>query len=87
METKSGLQPSDLKGGIARFNNLSGKKNLSLEEEHDESKVSPVFTVKDKYSAPPWTDRIAMNEWAHVREASLIALGEPCLTFFGCLPR
>ncbi|MGE4550170.1 MAG: hypothetical protein AAEJ57_02185 [Opitutales bacterium] len=87
METKSGLQSSDLEVGIARFNNLPGKKNLSLEEAHDESKVSPVFTADDKSSVRAWTGRIATNEWDHVREASLIALGEPYLTFFGCLPR
>jgi unsaturated chondroitin disaccharide hydrolase len=50
------LDASDLLPRLARFWDLSGEKILRIIDEYDESKGSPVFTIKGKYSTRGWTE-------------------------------
>jgi hypothetical protein len=50
------LKPSDLKSKLDKFWELSAKKIHLIEEEYDESKGSPVFTINGKYSTRGWTE-------------------------------
>ncbi|MES1218437.1 MAG: glycosyl hydrolase [Bacteroidota bacterium] len=53
---KNDLKPSDLSAKLKRFWELSGKKIQLIEKNYDESKGSPVFTIKGKYSTRGWTE-------------------------------
>ena len=50
------LKPSDLKNKLTRFWELSAKKISLIEENYDESKGSPVFTINGEYSTRGWTE-------------------------------
>jgi hypothetical protein len=56
LQINSELKPSDLKNKLTRFWEFSGKKINLVENEYDESKGSPVFTVDGKYSTRGWTE-------------------------------
>jgi len=56
MKINSELKASDLKNKLERFWELSAKKIKLIEEDYDESKGSPVFTVQGKYSTRGWTE-------------------------------
>ncbi len=50
------IQPSDLNGKLKIFWELSGQKIKNIENNYDESKGSPVFTIAGKYSTRGWTE-------------------------------
>jgi unsaturated chondroitin disaccharide hydrolase len=50
------LQPTDLSSKLKRFWELSGQKILSIEQNYDVSKGSPVFTRKGEYTTRGWTE-------------------------------
>ncbi len=50
------LKPADLSEKLKRFWQISGEKIHLIEKQYDESKGSPVFTVKGKYSTRGWTE-------------------------------
>ena len=50
------LKPSDLTVKLQRFWQLSGEKIHLIDKQYDESKGSPVFTIKGKYSTRGWTE-------------------------------
>jgi len=50
------LSPKNLLPGIDRLFELSGAKILALQEEWDESKGTPVFTVRGRYTSRGWTE-------------------------------
>ena len=50
------LKPADFSGKLKRFWQLSDEKIHLIESQYDESKGSPVFTVKGKYSTRGWTE-------------------------------
>ncbi len=50
------LEPSDLSGKLKRFWQLSEQKIHLIENQYDESKGSPVFTIEGKYSSCGWTE-------------------------------
>lgn len=52
----SALQPADLRDGIAHLWKASGEKILSIENDWDPEKGSPVFTVAGKYTSQGWTE-------------------------------
>jgi unsaturated chondroitin disaccharide hydrolase len=52
----SKLKPADFSEKLKRFWQLSDRKIRQIESEYDESKGSPVFTVKGKYSTRGWTE-------------------------------
>jgi unsaturated chondroitin disaccharide hydrolase len=52
----SKLKPADFSEKLKRFWQLSDQKIQQIESEYDESKGSPVFTVKGKYSTRGWTE-------------------------------
>ena len=56
MKINHELKASDLKSKLGRFWELSAKKIKLVEEDYDESKGSPVFTVNGKYSTRGWTE-------------------------------
>lgn len=50
------LQPVDLSSKLKRFFDLSGHKIRLIEENHNASEGSPVFTIKGKYTTRGWTE-------------------------------
>lgn len=50
------LRAKDLKSQLERFWELSGEKISAIEREYDQSKGSPVFTHKGKYTTRGWTE-------------------------------
>jgi hypothetical protein len=50
------LTPGDLKNKITRFWDLSARKLQLIENDYDESKGSPVFTIRGKYTTRGWTE-------------------------------
>ncbi len=50
------LSPGDLEGKIRNFWDLSGQKILSIENNYDLSKGSPVFTAAGRYTTRGWTE-------------------------------
>jgi unsaturated chondroitin disaccharide hydrolase len=50
------LKPADLSGKLKRFWQLSAQKIHLIEAKYDESKGSPVFTVKGRYTTRGWTE-------------------------------
>ncbi|HEY2648279.1 MAG TPA: glycosyl hydrolase [Puia sp.] len=56
IKINSTLQPSDLTTKLKRFWQLSGEKIKLIDNNYDDSKGSPVFTVKGKYTARGWTE-------------------------------
>ncbi|MBT34483.1 MAG: glycosyl hydrolase [Thalassobius sp.] len=56
MNLEDKIVPEKLLPAIERFWDLSGRKILSIEQEYDVSKGSPVFTVKGKYTTKGWTE-------------------------------
>src|SRR5512133_1416367 len=50
------LKPADLSEKLIKFWQLSGEKIHLIDKQYDESKGSPVFTVKGKYSTRGWTE-------------------------------
>ena len=56
MKINHELKASDIKSKLGRFWELSAKKIKLVEEDYDESKGSPVFTVNGKYSTRGWTE-------------------------------
>ena len=50
------LQPGALRKKLARFWDLSAEKIRALEKNYDDSKGSPVFTVRGKYTTRGWTE-------------------------------
>ena len=56
LKTDDDLKPSDLEEALSRLHDVSSEKILSLENEYDESKGSPVFTVDGKYVTRGWTE-------------------------------
>jgi unsaturated chondroitin disaccharide hydrolase len=56
IKTNQGLKPADLSVKISRFWQLSDQKIHLIRSQYDESKGSPVFTVKGKYSTRGWTE-------------------------------
>jgi hypothetical protein len=50
------IQPSDLTTKLNRFWQLSGEKIKLIDNNYDDSKGSPVFTIKGKYTARGWTE-------------------------------
>ena len=56
MQINLQLKASDLKNKLDRFWELSAKKIKLVEEDYDESKGSPVFTINGKYSTRGWTE-------------------------------
>jgi len=56
MKINHELKASDLKNKLDRFWELSAKKIKLVEEDYDESKGSPVFTINGKYSTRGWTE-------------------------------
>jgi len=56
MKINENLNPVDLTGKLQRFWQLSDRKISLIENQYDESKGSPVFTVDGKYSTRGWTE-------------------------------
>ena len=52
------LKPSDLNNKLQRFWQLSAEKIHLIEKNYDNSKGSPVFTVKGNYTTRGWTEWI-----------------------------
>jgi len=50
------IKPADLQKKLERFWDLSAKKIRLIEENYDEKKGSPVFTVNGKYTTRGWTE-------------------------------
>lgn len=50
------LQPNQLKSKIERLFDLSGKKIVAIEAAWDESKGTPVFTIRGQYASRGWTE-------------------------------
>jgi len=50
------LKPVNLESKLNRFWHHSGHKIYLIEKEYDESRGSPVFTIKGKYSSRGWTE-------------------------------
>lgn len=50
------ISAKDLRSLLSNFWELSAKKILSIENEYDGEKGSPVFTVKGKYTTRGWTE-------------------------------
>jgi unsaturated chondroitin disaccharide hydrolase len=50
------LKPADFSGKLKRFWQLSDQKIHLIGTQYDDSKGSPVFTVKGKYSTRGWTE-------------------------------
>jgi len=50
------LAPANFTAKLNRFWGLSGEKINLIEKEYDESKGSPVFTIKGKYTTRGWTE-------------------------------
>jgi hypothetical protein len=50
------LKTADLTGKLKRFWQLSDQKIHMIDSQYDESKGSPVFTVRGKYSTRGWTE-------------------------------
>jgi len=56
IKINSDLKPSDLNHKLKRLWELSAEKIYLIDKTYDESKGSPVFTVKGKYTARGWTE-------------------------------
>lgn len=56
IKTDQKLKPADLTGKLERFWQVSDQKIRLIESQYDESKGSPVFTIKGKYSTRGWTE-------------------------------
>ncbi|MBX2844554.1 MAG: glycoside hydrolase family 88 protein [Flammeovirgaceae bacterium] len=56
MKLESTRNVEDLRGKLAHFWEVSGQKILSITQEYDASKGSPVFTEKGKYTTRGWTE-------------------------------
>jgi len=52
----TGLKPSDLDTKLKRFWELSAEKIKLIEKNYDDSKGSPVFTIKGSYVTRGWTE-------------------------------
>lgn len=50
------LKPADLSSKLQRFWQLSDHKIHLIEDQYDESKGAPVFTINGKYSTRGWTE-------------------------------
>ena len=50
------IKPADLASKLRRFWQLSDQKIHLIEDQYDESKGSPVFTINGKYSTRGWTE-------------------------------
>jgi len=56
MRINDKLKPEDLSNKLSRFWQLSDQKIHLIEKQYDDSKGSPVFTIKGKYSSRGWTE-------------------------------
>src|SRR6476620_7292856 len=56
IKINSDLKPSDLNHKLKRLWELSAEKIYLIDKTYDESKGSPVFTVKGKYTSRGWTE-------------------------------
>lgn len=56
IQIKHELTAASLKEKLTSFWELSGKKIELIEKKYDESKGSPVFTIKGKYTTRGWTE-------------------------------
>src|ERR1043166_1339685 len=56
IKTTQGLKPSDLNNKLKRFWELSAGKIYLMDKNYDDSKGSPVFTVKGNYTTRGWTE-------------------------------
>ncbi len=56
INTSTDIKPTDLKGKLQRFWELSGEKIKLVEREYDASKGSPVFTRDGSYTTRGWTE-------------------------------
>ncbi len=56
IKTDQNLKPSDLSVKLQRFWQLSGEKIHLIDKQYDETKGSPVFTIKGRYSTRGWTE-------------------------------
>jgi unsaturated chondroitin disaccharide hydrolase len=56
IKTNSGLKPSDINHKLKRFWELSPDKIKLIEKNYNDSKGSPVFTVKGNYTTRGWTE-------------------------------
>src|SRR5512140_1161054 len=56
IKTDQTLKAADLSGKLDMFWQLSDQKIKLIESQFDESKGSPVFTVKGKYTTRGWTE-------------------------------
>ncbi|MEO8764699.1 MAG: glycosyl hydrolase [Ginsengibacter sp.] len=52
----AGLKPSDLQSRLKRFWGLSAEKIKLIENNYDDTKGSPVFTVRGTYTTRGWTE-------------------------------
>ena len=52
----NGLNPHDLDIKLKRFWELSAEKIRLVEKNYDDSKGSPVFTIKGSYATRGWTE-------------------------------
>jgi rhamnogalacturonyl hydrolase YesR len=56
IKTNSGLKPSDINHKLKRFWELSAEKIYLIAKTYNDSKGSPVFTVKGNYTTRGWTE-------------------------------
>jgi unsaturated chondroitin disaccharide hydrolase len=56
INTDNKLKPADLSDKLETFWQLSDQKIKLIESQYDESKGSPVYTVKGKYTTRGWTE-------------------------------
>ncbi len=56
INTNTDIKPTDLKGKLQRFWELSGEKIKLVEKYYDPSKGSPVFTCEGSYTTRGWTE-------------------------------
>ncbi|MEO6329882.1 MAG: glycosyl hydrolase [Ginsengibacter sp.] len=56
IKINQGLKPSDLNAKLKKFWELSDQKIKLIEKNYDDSKGSPVFTIKGEYTTRGWTE-------------------------------
>src|SRR5690348_754181 len=56
IKVNASLTPAGLQKKLQRFWELSDEKIRLIQKNYDESKGSPVFTVKGQYSTRGWTE-------------------------------
>lgn len=56
MKIDTNIAPKDLKSGLDRLWELSGRKIELIENEYDRSQGAPVFTIDGKYTTRGWTE-------------------------------